>query len=295
MCKYIFIRGNNKGKQCSVKPRNSDSDYCGKHSSIILEKQKVANNPRAYVKNEKKRRQFFRDGDYVEITWTEISDCCPTRFESYCNFYISNPAITWDIVQSHPEVDWQYCYLSKNPNITWDIVKKNPDKPWDYDILSMNPNITLDIILSNTEKPWSLKHFCISNWNMTINLFKQHIDVFKRAPLPFNSYVQFLRLNETIPLDEIKENKEFFECAKEANKAEPSLNSNLYKLRVFYHPYFQSSIYKKQANKKMMDLIREELIAKACHPSRMFNWNEDVCIQFPEQYEQECNRYRQMK
>jgi hypothetical protein len=42
-----------------------------------------------------------------------------------------------------------------------------------------------------------------------------------------------------------------------------------------YNPYFQSPIYKKKLVKKFIDNCWEELIQKACHPSRILNWNEE--------------------
>jgi hypothetical protein len=42
-----------------------------------------------------------------------------------------------------------------------------------------------------------------------------------------------------------------------------------------YNPYFQSTIYKKKLVKQFIDNCWEELIQKACHPSRILNWNDD--------------------
>ena len=41
-----------------------------------------------------------------------------------------------------------------------------------------------------------------------------------------------------------------------------------------YHEYYTLPIYKKKLVKKFMETCWEELIQKACHPSRIENWNE---------------------
>jgi len=38
--------------------------------------------------------------------------------------------------------------------------------------------------------------------------------------------------------------------------------------------------YKKKLVKKFMDTCWEELIQKACHPSRIENWHEGYCEMF---------------
>lgn len=46
-----------------------------------------------------------------------------------------------DIVEAHPDKDWDCNKLCQNPSITWEIVQANPNKKWDYCYLSQNPNI----------------------------------------------------------------------------------------------------------------------------------------------------------
>jgi hypothetical protein len=42
----------------------------------------------------------------------------------------------------------------------------------------------------------------------------------------------------------------------------------------------------------MINIIKEQLIIKACHPDRIFNWNEDFCIDYPEEYNYECLKWK---
>ena len=106
--------------------------------------------------------------------------------------------ITWDIVQSHPEIDWDYDYLTENPIITLEIILSNPDKPWNYTILSANPivtwdivktypqikwdynglsenpNITWDIVQSNKDKPWNYG-IMSTNPNITWDIIQDNL------------------------------------------------------------------------------------------------------------------------
>jgi len=45
--------------------------------------------------------------------------------------------------------------ISSNPNITFEIVEAHPDKPWDWEGLSLNPNITFEIVETYPDKPWN--------------------------------------------------------------------------------------------------------------------------------------------
>ena len=108
--------------------------------------------------------------------------------------------VTWDIVQSHPDIDWDYDYLSENPNITVEIILSNLDKPWNYTILSANPiitwnivetypeiqwdynglsenpNITWDIVQHNQDKQWNYKIMSV-NRNITWDIVQSHPDI----------------------------------------------------------------------------------------------------------------------
>jgi hypothetical protein len=46
--------------------------------------------------------------------------------------------MTYDIVQANPGHHWCYRWFSKNPSLTWEDVEAHPDIPWDYLNLSMN-------------------------------------------------------------------------------------------------------------------------------------------------------------
>lgn len=50
--------------------------------------------------------------------------------------------------------------------------------------------------------------------------------------------------------------------------------------------------WRKYMTKKMHDIIYDELLGIACHPSRLFQCNEYYCDRFPEEYNKECNKWR---
>ena len=43
-----------------------------------------------------------------------------------------------------------------------------------------------------------------------------------------------------------------------------------------YHKFFQSRIYRERETHKMMTVIKEELISKACHPKRILWYDENI-------------------
>lgn len=40
--------------------------------------------------------------------------------------------ITPQFIEEHPEIDWQWIYLSNNFNMTYQFIMENKDKPWDW-------------------------------------------------------------------------------------------------------------------------------------------------------------------
>ena len=52
-----------------------------------------------------------------------------------------------DFIKRHLNEDkLQWNYISENPLITWDSIESNPDLPWNYLGVSKNPNITIEIL-----------------------------------------------------------------------------------------------------------------------------------------------------
>ena len=74
--------------------------------------------------------------------------------------FSENKNITWDYVQAHPGVDWNYIDLSNNKNITWDIIKNTPDL-WYWS--SITERIPWEIIKSNPMYPWKYEFLHYNN------------------------------------------------------------------------------------------------------------------------------------
>lgn len=53
-------------------------------------------------------------------------------------YLAANPNITWEFIQSHPEIKWDMESFSCNPNLTWKIFRDNPEIKWDYAQISLN-------------------------------------------------------------------------------------------------------------------------------------------------------------
>lgn len=105
------------------------------------------------------------------LEYLPINICLPNYGQDY---YLSkHPQLTWEIVQSHPEVKWYYDELSKNSNITWDIIQANPDKPWNYKYIGANPSVTWDIIQHHSHLPWDFEYVS-SNPNITMEIIQKN-------------------------------------------------------------------------------------------------------------------------
>jgi hypothetical protein len=62
--------------------------------------------------------------------------------------------ITWEDIENHPELPWNWKYISQNPTITLDFVLKNHNKRWDWSRLTLNSAITREDIKNHPELPW---------------------------------------------------------------------------------------------------------------------------------------------
>ena len=42
----------------------------------------------------------------------------------------------------------------------------------------------------------------------------------------------------------------------------------------------------------LCEQCEEELISKACTPERLFQWNEEFCVDYPIEYQAECDKWK---
>ena len=71
-------------------------------------------------------------------------------------------------VLAHPEIPWDYAWLSSNESITMSDVLAHPETPWNYMFLSSNKSITMSDVLAHPEIPWDYA-FLSSNESITIS------------------------------------------------------------------------------------------------------------------------------
>jgi hypothetical protein len=88
---------------------------------------------------------------------------------------IYSPRLTWqDIVQRGILSPWDWRELSKSPAITWDIVQEHPEIIWDWTNLSENPNIDPEFILATLNTyPWEWQGI-LKNPNLTWEIIRRH-------------------------------------------------------------------------------------------------------------------------
>lgn len=73
----------------------------------------------------------------------------------------SNPSVSFQFINRHPQLPWNPVYASRNPSITESDVRGCPGFGWDYEVLCQNPNISLGFITDFIIKPDAVKRI---NW-----------------------------------------------------------------------------------------------------------------------------------
>jgi hypothetical protein len=71
---------------------------------------------------------------------------------------LQNPCVTTNIIDSHPEVDWDYTHngLSKNPNITLPYFINNLNRDWDLHAIAENIGICKDTAVIAIQSCWRI-------------------------------------------------------------------------------------------------------------------------------------------
>ncbi len=67
-----------------------------------------------------------------------------SEYEKLIQNLCGNPLLTWELIQTHPDIPWDYTVLSSNPIITPAIVRDNSTKPWSKEELCANPSFHWD-------------------------------------------------------------------------------------------------------------------------------------------------------
>ena len=112
--------------------------------------------------------------------------------------YFTESNITIDFINKHPEIEWDWYWISSNKNITMDDIINNPDKPWNKIGICYNPNITLEYIQSYDDDYWY--------WNILANNEKLSMDIIEHYSHKLTQYSYALSCNENISWDFIARN-----------------------------------------------------------------------------------------
>jgi len=125
-----------------------------------------------------------------------------------------NPDITWDIVQSHPEIEWDNNFLQMNPNIIHDVVLGNPSHNWNPTVLyyvGLIPSEEFNkrINCSGTNFEWEvIKIDSKINWgNLYLGIEpKISFSNIQSNPYILSKYSRFLQQSVNITWDDIESN-----------------------------------------------------------------------------------------
>lgn len=120
-----------------------------------------------------------------------------------------NPNLTWDFIQSHPQINWDYYILAKHPIITWEIVNA-------HGFIAQSKGYYHPDILDTLEE-WEVKQYkkenkmrakgCIE-WYMKRLLQNPNIPLYKleeQYQRKFADYFEYIFTNPQITLARVEE------------------------------------------------------------------------------------------
>lgn len=79
---------------------------------------------------------------------------------------ISNPNITAEIVDKHPEFDWDWQYMHELKDLNSEFIEKHLEEDWHWSILS--GKVEFAFILNHPEKQWNYRRVSLSNPSITL-------------------------------------------------------------------------------------------------------------------------------
>jgi len=90
--------------------------------------------------------------------------------------YPKDPVITWEIMQTYPEIKWTCNMRSHVPNITMDIVLKNLHLSWDWFALRRRFNLSLQFLIDEVGLGWN--HYAVSEHpELTWEFVQEHPEI----------------------------------------------------------------------------------------------------------------------
>tara|TARA_B100000242_G_scaffold294094_1_gene274712 strand:- start:3075 stop:4112 length:1038 start_codon:yes stop_codon:yes gene_type:complete len=112
------------------------------------------------ILNNFKKRGLLNKDTYYDYT------CATIHLSSSAAIYTTN-------IDNHPEIDWQWSYVSLNPNITRDFFIKNIHQKWNWNTISSRKFIDTSLIDNYSFKPWNWR---VITHNPAINLNENFIE-----------------------------------------------------------------------------------------------------------------------
>lgn len=79
---------------------------------------------------------------------------------------ISNPNITTEIVDKHPEFDWNWQYMHELKDLNSEFIEKHLEEDWHWSILS--GKVEFAFILKHPERQWNYRRVSLSNPSITL-------------------------------------------------------------------------------------------------------------------------------
>ena len=231
---------------------------------------------------------FTEEKPYSIIVYIEQNpNLTPEFIERYIDYWewdelSRHPNITPEFINKHIDRDWNWIKFSMNINITPEFIDKHIDKKWCWHTLSKHPNITPEFIEKHIDKKWCW-HTLSKHPNITPEFIEKHIDKkyiniyqkknedeininFVDTIIKNGKYVNWSNVsrNRNISMEFIEKyihNIDFHKLSENLFH----INEHIAYTKVYYSERRTYTI--QQTNK-----IAEELIQKAWHPSRFYDW-----------------------
>ena len=87
----------------------------------------------------------------------------------------SHSLITLEFIEKHPNLPWEYKYLSYNPNTTQEYIEQHPTIDWHWRMIPRKVKIDLEFILSRPNVNWSWS-FISGNLGISFETILEHPD-----------------------------------------------------------------------------------------------------------------------
>lgn len=124
------------------------------------------------------------------VSWDDIMNSEKLKNQTDIRY---NPNVTLEIIESNPQIKWDFYYMSCNSNITWENIKKTLDKyNWSIKVATYNPNVTWSIVKENLDLNWDWCYICL-----TFKINEEDID---KYPIDFT----YFSSNPYITMDLVK-------------------------------------------------------------------------------------------